>query len=236
MLTKLINLAIVDDHTLFRKTLRHYISEHKNANVVIQSPNIPDLLQKLKDYHVHILLLDLYLPGISGLDAIKIIKREHPDIKILVISICTDMSLLSDILEAGIYGIISKADEPEELMRAIVCAAEHKIYRSKLLTEVMYWDKQLHAKNNFNKSNMPVSEREREILKLLWEEKSNKEIASSLFLSVRSVEKIRQEMKEKLGVKSTVGLFKYAINEKIIKISTTWANNPLHVEQPVLSR
>lgn len=236
MLTKLINLAIVDDHTLFRKTLKNYISEHKNANVVIQSPNIPDLLQKLKDYHVNILLLDLFLPGISGFDAIKIIKNEYPEIKILVISMCTDMSLLSDILDAGIYGIISKADEPEEVMRAIVSVAEQRIYRSKLLTEVMYWDKQFHAKRNVNKSNVQVSEREREILQLLWEEKSNKEIASTLFLSVRSVEKIRQELKEKLGVKSTVGLFKYAINEKIIKISTPWANSLQPVEQPVFSR
>jgi DNA-binding NarL/FixJ family response regulator len=236
MLTKLINLAIVDDHTLFRKTLRNYISEHKNANVVIQSPNIPDLLQKLKDYHVHILLLDLYLPGISGFDAVKIIKSEYPDIKILVISMCSDLSLLSDIVDAGVYGIISKADEPEEVMRAIVSVAEQRIYRSKLLTEVMYWDKQYHAKKNVSKSHLPVSEREREILQLLWEEKSNKEIASSLFLSVRSVEKIRQEMKEKLGVKSTVGLFKYAINEKIIKISAPWANNLQQVEQPVFSR
>jgi DNA-binding NarL/FixJ family response regulator len=236
MLSKLINLAIVDDHTLFRKTLKNFISEHKNANVVIQSPNIPDLLQKLKEYHVNILLMDLYLPGISGFDAIKIIKREYPDIKILAITMCTDLSLLSDLVDAGIYGIISKADEPEEVMRAIVCVAEQRIYRSKLLTEIMYWDKEYHAKKHIGKSHVQLSEREREMLQLLWEEKSNKEIANYLFLSVRSVEKIRQEMKEKLGVKSTVGLFKYAINEKIIKISAPWSNSLQHVEQSIFSK
>lgn len=215
----LINLAIVDDHTLFRKSLKNYISEQKNMNVVIQSPDIPDLLSKLKDYYVQILLLDIYMPKMNGNEAVSIIRSEYPDIKILVLSMCTDMSLLSEMLDSGVYGIISKADEPEELIRAITCLADQRIYRNKIFTDLMYWHKQNNLKLDNSSADLYFNEREKEIVRLLWDEKSNKEIADQLFLSVRSVEKIRQNLKEKIGVKSTVGLLKYAINKKIIELN-----------------
>jgi DNA-binding NarL/FixJ family response regulator len=223
MLSKAINLAIVDDHTLLRKTLKNYISEQRNVNVVIQSPDIPDFLSKVKDFCVHVLVMDIFMPEPNGIEAVQIIKNLHPDIKVLILTMCMDMNLLSDLIEAGVYGIISKADEPEELDRAILSLSEQRIYRSKLFTEVMYWNKQNNTKSPKEAANISINEREHEILQLLWEEKSNKEIAGHLYLSVRSVEKIRQHLKEKLGVKSTIGLIKYGINKKIIRV-----NSPLH--------
>jgi DNA-binding NarL/FixJ family response regulator len=231
MQSKIINLAIVDDHTLFRKTLKNYLSEQSNINVVIQSPDISDLLTKLKDFYVHVLLMDIFMPKINGNEAVKIIKEEYPDIKILVLSMCTNFDLLSDLLDAGVYGIISKAEEPEELLHAIRSLAEHRIYRSKLFTEVMYWNKQNDIRTKNDAGHIILSDREKEILFLLWEEKSNKEIADHLYLSIRSVEKIRQGMKEKVGVKSTVGLIKYAINKKIIKTDSSLIGNLYNTER-----
>jgi DNA-binding NarL/FixJ family response regulator len=219
MVSKLVNLAIVDNHTILRRTLKSYLSEQGNINVVIQSPDIPDLLRKLKDTYVHMLLMDLFLPEINGFDAIKIIQHQYPDIKILVITMCNDLHILSELFDCGIYGILSKADEPEEVINAISSVADHRIYCSKLLTEVMYWGRQ----NNMRKPgelHVRLNEREKEVLQLLWEEKSNKEIANHLFLGIRSVEKIRQDMKEKLNVKSTIGLLKYGIKEKIIQVNS----------------
>ena len=214
MQTKLINLAIVDDQTLFRKTLKAYLSEHANINVVAQSPSIPELLTDLKNVTVNVLLMDFFIPNLSGVPAVRLIKNQYPDIKILVLTMCADMELLSELLEEGVYGILSKVDEPEELIMAIKSISENRIYRSKLFTEVMYWNKQINNKRFPNAtSTMLLTEREKNILQLLWEEKTNKEIAGCLFLSIRSIEKIRQDMKEKLGVKSTVGLLKYFVNE-----------------------
>jgi DNA-binding NarL/FixJ family response regulator len=119
-------------------------------------------------------------------------------------------------MDLGVYGYFSKADEPEELIHAIVTLSEQRIYRNKMFTEVMYWSKQNDIKMNIPAAQTLLSEREKQILKLLWDEKSNKEIADHLFLSVRSVEKIRQDLKEKLGVKTTVGLLKYAMSIKVI--------------------
>jgi len=222
MLLHSINLAIVDDHTLYRKALKDFISAHANMNVVIQSPDIPDLLNKLKDFDVHILLMDIYMPKLSGVDAVKVIRSEYPNVKILVVSMCTDVELLSELLDSGVYGILSKADEPDDLIHAIVSIAEQRIFRSKLFTEVMYWSKQHNIKKYADVDPVSLNEREKSVLQLLWEEKSNKEIASHLFLSVRSVEKIRQDIKEKLGAKSTVGLLKYAIHEKIIQVNSAY--------------
>lgn len=216
MLSQPVNLAIVDDHTLFRKTLKNFLSEQKNLRVVIQSPDVPDLLNQLKSIHVHILLMDVYMPKITGMEAVKLLKQDFPDIRVLVLTTYTDMDILSDLLDAGVYGILSKSDEPEELMNAIASVSVQKIYRNRLYTEVMYWNKQNSIRIHGNMADVTLSKRDKEILQLLWEEKSNKEIADYLFLSVRSVEKIRQDIKERVGVKSTIGLLKYAINKKII--------------------
>jgi DNA-binding NarL/FixJ family response regulator len=218
-----IKVAIVDDHTLFRKTLKNFLSEQSHIEVVIQSPDITNLLSELKNAPTDVLLMDIFMPKLNGHEAIKAIKAIAPDIKILALSMCTDMDLLSDLLDSGIYGIISKADEPEELLRAITSIYDQRLYRSRLFTEVMYWNKQMYVRTHTDIVHIALSDREKKVLELLWEEKSNKEIASQLFLSVRSIEKMRQDMKEKLGVKSTIGLIKYAINKRIIGINRSSA-------------
>ena len=219
MLRKPINIAIVHGHTIFRKALKDYLSQQSGVQITIQSADITDLLSKLKSVYVHVVIMDIFLPQVNSLEAVKMIRDTHPDIKIIILSMHTNMSLLSELMEAGVYGILSRGDEPDELTHAIVSAAEGRIYQSKLLTEVLYWNKQ-SSLSRYNES-YPVllNERERLLIQMLWEEKTNKEIAEQLFLSIRSVEKIRQDLKEKINVKSTVGLFKYALQNKIIRIA-----------------
>ena len=216
MLFRPINLAIVDDHSLFRKTLKNYLSEQDNINVVIQAADFFDLFSKLKTTPTDILLMDIFMPQLNGNEALKSIRTEYPAMKILVLSMSTDIDLISDMLDAGIHGYISKADEPEELLQAIQAVADNRIYRNRLFTDALYWNKQNNIKHFSGRSEGSFNEREKKVLQLMWEEKSNKEIADTLFLGIRSVEKIRQDMKEKIGVKSTVGLLKYAISKKII--------------------
>jgi len=204
MLLKPINLAIVDDHTLFRKTLKNFLSEQQNLSVVIQAPDISELLYKLKICTVDVLLMDIFMPQSNAMDALKVIRAEYSNIKILIVSMCVDMELISDLLEAGVHGYISKGDEPEELLQAIETVAHNRIYRNRIFTEALYWNRQNNMQLPAEKRNVHLNERERRLLELIWQEKSNKEIADELFLGVRSVEKIRQDMKEKIGVRSTV--------------------------------
>jgi len=216
MATDRILIAIVDDHTLFRKTLKNFLSEQQNLSVVIQAPDISELLYKLKICTIDVLLMDIFMPQSNAMDALKVIRAEYSNIKILIVSMCVDMELISDLLEAGVHGYISKGDEPEELLQAIETVAHNRIYRNRIFTEALYWNRQNNMQLPAEKRNVHLNERERRLLELIWQEKSNKEIADELFLGVRSVEKIRQDMKEKIGVRSTVGLLKYAISQKII--------------------
>ena len=224
MLFRPIHLAIVDDHNLFRKTIKSYLEEQTDLKVVIQSPDIPDVMDKLKSLEVNLLIMDLFMPKLGGIDALKVIRNEHPGLKILVLSMNTDLDLISDLLEFGIHGYMSKNDEPDDLLKAIYAISEGRIYRNRLFTEALYWIKQ-NNKSFGSDASPHLNDREKKIIRLLWEEKSNREIADELFLGIRSVEKIRQDLKEKIGVKSTVGLLKYAISKKIIAANALSLND-----------
>lgn len=219
MLSRAINVALVDDHTLFRKTLKNFLDDQKDINVAVQASDIFDLFNQLKGLSIDLLLMDIFLPELNGNDALEAVKSQYPGIKVVVLSMCTDTNMISDLLQAGIYAYISKGDEPEELLQAIWTAADNRLYRNRLFTEALYLSRQKDILSIPDRKIASINERERRILQLIWEEKSNKEIADELFLGVRSVEKIRQDLKEKIGVKSTVGMLKYAIEKKIIYTS-----------------
>lgn len=219
MLSRPLRLALVDDHVLFRKTLQKFLSEQHNISISHQAGDVFELMDNLKRLPADILIMDIFLPKLNGNDALKMIRDEYPAMKILVLSMSTDMDIISDLLEEGIHGYISKSDDPDELLRAIQAVSENRLYRNLLFTEALYWNKQNNITVLSNGSNAQLNDREKRILQLIWEEKCNKEIADVLFLSTRSIEKIRQDLKEKLGVKSTVGLLKYAIRKKIVDFS-----------------
>jgi DNA-binding NarL/FixJ family response regulator len=222
MLFRPIRLAIVEAHVLFRKTLRNYLLDQKNVDFVIQASNLAELLDKLRSATIDILIMDSMVEGVNCIDAVKTIRTEYPFIRILILSLNTEMDLINDLLESGIHGYISKSEEPEELLQAIQAVADNRIYRNRLFTEALYWNKQnsIDIKHHRGGLLITLNEREKRILNLIWDEKSNREIAEELFLGVRSIEKIRQDLKEKISVKSTIGLIKYAIDKRIIRIGT----------------
>ena len=213
-----INLAIVDDHALFRKTLKNYLSEQTDIQVIAHASSISELLPQLEDMPADVLLMDLFMPGLEGREALKAIQMALPELKVLVLSMNTDMQVASDIMESGAHGYISKADEPEGLLQAIRTVAGGRILRNKWFTGALYWEKQNSADPYGGAADALLNDREKKFLQLLWEEKSNKEIADELFLGVRSIEKMRQDLKEKIGAKSTVGLLKYSINKRIVEV------------------
>lgn len=207
---------MIDDHSLFSKCLKEYLMKQGNIDVDIEARDPANLPNKSKLASIDIVLLDLYMPKLNGDEVMKMIKRDHPHIKIIILSMCTDLQIISNLIDSGIHSYVSKADDPEDLIKAINSVYQNKIYRNKLFTDALYWNNYKHSKVNADKPVIEFSDREKKILQLLWEEKSNKEISNELFLGVRSIEKIRQDMKERLGVKTTIGLLKYALNNKII--------------------
>jgi DNA-binding NarL/FixJ family response regulator len=214
---EMIKLAIADDHTLFRKTLAEYLSKQSSFDVAITACNFSDLRDQLKSAQIDVLLTDIYMPSATGMESLKTIRTEYPDLKIVVLSMSTDIKLVNELLDIGIYAFISKADEAEQLVEAIIAAHNDQIYRNPYLTEALYLHKQINRDTNGDGLLNVLDDREKKVLRLLWQEKSNKDIAKEIFLSVRSVEKIRQDMKLKLGVKSMIGLLKYGLIHSIIE-------------------
>jgi DNA-binding NarL/FixJ family response regulator len=215
MILKPVNLAIVDDQTLYRKTLKNYLTEHDSIRVVIHVSDIYELLNKIQHFKVDVLIIDAFMPGMKGYEAIKTIREKYPEVRILVLSMNKNLDMISDLMESGINGYISKTDDPEELIQAIKAAEDDQLFRNKIFTDALYWNKQRMKKYGSGDS-ISLTEREKKILQLIWEEKNNQEIGDELFLGSRTIEKLKQDIKEKIGAKSTVGLIKYAINNKII--------------------
>lgn len=218
MPSEVIKVAIADELSLFRKLLYEYLSAQENITVMIEATDPKELADKLQDTVVDVLLMGLYNSATNKEDTLRTIRLKYPKVKVLIISTGRDLQLISDLLDYGIYGYIAITEDPDELLKGITAAAGNRIYRNNLFTEALYWIRQNNLQPDMTKNTTILTEREKKILQLLWEEKSNKEIADMFFLSVRSIEKIRQEMKDKLGVKSTVGLLKYGIFKKIIEI------------------
>src|SRR5579871_4576568 len=97
------NVAVVDDHTLFRKTLRNFLSDQGGLNVVIQSGDIEDLLARMKNNQPDVVIMDIFMPHLDGIDGVKIIRNGHPEVRVLVLSMNTDLSLISNLLDLGIH-------------------------------------------------------------------------------------------------------------------------------------
>lgn len=217
MLRRPIQLAIFDTQSLFRESIYLYLSHQHNIDVTIQTKDLSDLFNRLGSGQADIILMDFLVPGVGGGEAVKEILTVYPSIKIIGLSNTTNVDVISSLLDFGIHGFVSKFDEPDELLTTIEAVYENRACRTSLFIEALYRNRQNALWSDSNRSQVLLSEREKLILQLVWEEKSNKEIASMLFLGVRTVERMRLELKEKIGVKSTIGLIRYAIEKDIVK-------------------
>jgi len=157
------------------------------------------------------------MPGLNGKECLIHLRERYPHIKVLIMSMSLDYQVISELLDLGAYGYLSKGADISELSEAIKTASMSKVHRNKILTEALYWETNQNStpQNNFH-DEFDFSEKQKKVLQLLWDEKSTQEIAEEVYLSVSAVDKIKQQLKEKVGAKNTVGLIKYAIEKKII--------------------
>lgn len=224
MLSKSINVALVDHHSLFRKTLSDFLSRQQQISVSFEAPNLDIFLEHIDHLLIDLLVCDLYIPNtdIAALlntdiaALLKIIKKKKPNLRILILYASTDIDKVEGLLKIGIHGFVSKVDDAERLIYAIEIVSSNNIYQTQFFTEALYKEREKLLKDETEQ--IKLNERDIKVLELLWDEKSNKEIADEIFLSVRSVEKIRQDIKDRIGAKSTIGIFKYALSKRILAI------------------
>ncbi len=213
MKTKKILLAIVDDHQIVIDGLKSLLKGFENFEVVIESTLPQEILGKLENNKVDILLTDIMMPLMNGAELAKAVRKQYPAIKILALSMSGQGDLVNDMIDdADISGYVLKNIGQKELITALEKIAGGGIYFS---DEVL---KEMTKASERKKTNEQVhlTAREIQIIRLIEKEYSNKDIAEELFLSERTVETHRKNIFRKTNTSSVIGLIKYAYEYKLI--------------------
>jgi DNA-binding NarL/FixJ family response regulator len=209
-------ILLADDHVMFRRGIRSLIQGMDNVEVVGEAGDGLELLRLLKDIHPHLVIMDISMPNLRGLEATREIKSLHPGIKVLILSMHKDREYLYHALTAGAEGYLLKEDADGELISAIQTLRRGGTFISPLLSTQMadiFVDKLRTGGESRTALEEPLTIREREIVKLIAEGKSSKEIGELLFISSRTVQHHRANIMRKLNLKKTADLVKYAIQK-----------------------
>ncbi len=213
-----IKLFLVDDHDIVRDGLKSLLSNSTEIKIIGEAANGAQFFNALHNEIPDILLLDISLPDVSGIEIAKKLNESNPEIGILILSMFTDEDFIINAIKVGARGYLPKNSKKEELINAITIVFNGGEYYPVSINEIV-------AKSYINKmKNKSISlvelltDREKEIMHLVVDGLSNNEIAEKLFISVRTVETHKSRVIQKLGLKSTVDLVKFAIKNKIIEV------------------
>jgi DNA-binding NarL/FixJ family response regulator len=216
-----IKIVLVDDHKIIMDGISSLLMDEENIEVVGKALNSDELYQLLETNPVHLVLLDVFLPKPIGIEILKSIVKKHPKIKVIILSGNDEEDLISNAFQAGASGYLTKSVEKNELVEAIHTVIDGDQYISKSLEQNLtknfikkarFGDKFAHHKLT------GLTSREIEIIILLCDGLSYKEVASLMNISTRTVEAHKNHILEKLELKNTIELVKFAIKNKLIAL------------------
>ena len=203
-------IVLADDHAMFREGIRKIIERIEDAFISGEVNDGLELLELLKRSSPNLVILDISMPNLRGLEAIREIKKTYPQVKVLVLTMHKKKEFLRQALRDGADGFLLKEDAGSELIRAVQTVRNGGKYLSPLLSSVLTSLAVEEEKTEV------LTMREREVLKLLAEGKRTKEIAEALYISPYTVRRHRSNIMEKLNIKSLADLVKYAISQSYI--------------------
>jgi DNA-binding NarL/FixJ family response regulator len=207
----MINVSIVDDQVIILNGLQKILADAKHINVTSVFNNGDELLESLEKSRPDVLLLDIQMPGKSGVELAGIISKKYPVIKMIALTNVDVLTQMKQMLQKGCLGYLLKDVSPEILIKAI-----ETVYEGEQFLHEEFKIQLLKSLTGSPDSKQLVTRREKEILKLIVEEHTNQDIAGKLFLSLRTVENHRNNLLQKLNVKNTAGLVKIALQEGLI--------------------
>jgi DNA-binding NarL/FixJ family response regulator len=204
-------IVLADEHLLFRQGMKRIINAMPEMRVVGEASEGQEAIELVRKLLPDLAILDISMPKLSGIEACREIRRLFPDVKILVLTMHKDREYLYQAISAGAQGYLLKEDSDEELFAAIGTIRKGAIYVTKALAGVVSTD--ISALFRGGERHLPrsLTAREREVLKFICEGKSNSEVAEVLRISVRTVETHRANMMNKLDLKNTAELVRYAV-------------------------
>lgn len=215
----MIKLFLVDDHTLMRDGIISMLSDCDDIKVIGSSPTGEEAISKVQELQPDIVLMDIMLRGMTGIEATRWIKEQDKNVRVILVSMEVKKEFLSAGIQCGINGYIPKDTDRETMIKAIRTVYGGERYFTDAITKLVFEDFYVHEKlKNPETTRLPndLTKREYEVLGLVAMGKGNKEIAELLFISVKTVETHKGHILEKLGLRNSAELIKYAIKNNIV--------------------
>jgi DNA-binding NarL/FixJ family response regulator len=211
-----IKVAIADDHALFRAGVKTALAVRKDIEMIAEADNGMQLLNLLKHIEPDVILLDIQMPLMDGITTLPEIRKLYPDIKVIILSMHNDHSMISKLMEVGANSYLTKNSDSETIYQAIKTCFEQEFYFNELTNKALLSGLRT-KKLDHAQDDVQLNDKELRILKLMCEEKTTKEIADIVDISPRTVEAIRDKLKTKTGAKSMAGLVMYAVKNKLLE-------------------
>jgi two-component system response regulator NreC len=213
-----IRLLLVDDHQVVRSGLRMLLASESDVEIVGEAGTAREALEAVRLLNPTVVLMDIGLPDLSGIDATREIKRTNPEVAVVALTIHEDEEYFFKMLEVGAGGYVPKRAAPEELLTAIRAAAAGEVYLYPSMAKLLVKDYLSQDRSNEAASTLDgLTDREQEVLRFLAEGVDNEGIANALVISVKTVARHRENIMQKLGLHSRSELVRYAIRKGIIK-------------------
>ena len=214
-----LRILVVDDHAVVRRGVRSLLESHEGWEVCGEATTGREAVEQSRRLRPDVVVMDLSLPELNGLDATRQILKDAPDTEVLVLTMHHSEELARDVLQAGARGYVLKSDADENLIAAVDSLRRHKPFLTSTVTDFVL-DDYVRRGDAALDDHPPVvvTAREREILQLVAEGQSNKEVASTLGISVKTVEAHRANIMRKLHLRSVSDLVRYAIRNKIVQL------------------
>lgn len=204
-----IKVLVVDDHPVVRKGLQSCLARQDRLKIVGEASDGDEALNKTRELGPDIVLMDIDLPRMNGLAVTELLRKEQPQVKVLVLSVHTNKEFIFRIIQAGAHGYISKGAPPDELVRAIETVCDGEAFFSPEIARAAL--NQFVSNGGKQEPFVQLTTREREVLALIAEGRSNKEVASRLGIGVRTIETHRERIMRKLKIHTIAGLTRFAI-------------------------
>ncbi len=213
-----IKLIIADDHVLYRAGVKAALSIKKDIKVIAEADNGAHLLNILKGIQPDVILLDIQMPIMDGIATLPEIKKLYPKIKVIMLTMMDDQSMITKLMELGANSYLTKTSDSEIIYEAIKTCHENEFYFNALTNKALLNNlrQKPPAVIKLQQEDAQLSDKEITVLRLMCEEKSTREIAEAVDLSPRTIEAIRDKLKTKTGAKSTAGLIMFAVKNKLL--------------------
>jgi len=215
---KKIRILIVEDHEVVIKGIKTLLEPYDELEIVGYALDSEEAMRKVEEFRPDIVIMDINLPEVSGIEVTEKITSQYPLCRVIYYTSHVDEMLITQGFEAGAYGYVPKNFKPQELIEAIHMVNDGQKFMKGIVSEKFISSYLKSEKDKKMKQEVPLSEREMEVLKHMSQGLSNKQIADKLFISIRTVETHKHNLMKKLNIYSTAELVIYAIQNNIIKI------------------